>query len=65
LEEVHDYGNRVIMSYYLLLVCKRLTPLVLELEEIFLGRLGVSGQDTTGVEMIERLDRRRCRAHAR
>src|SRR5262245_24128835 len=28
-EEVHDYGNRVIMSYRLLLVCKRLTPLVI------------------------------------
>src|SRR5206468_9231908 len=28
LEEVHDYGNRVIMAYHLLLVCKRLTPLV-------------------------------------
>jgi len=28
LEEVYDYGNRVIMSYHLLLVCKRLTPLV-------------------------------------
>jgi microsomal epoxide hydrolase len=28
LEAVHDYGNRVIMSSYPLLVCKRLTPLV-------------------------------------
>src|SRR5215510_13612296 len=27
-EEVHDYGNRIIMPYHLLLVCKRLTPLV-------------------------------------
>jgi hypothetical protein len=36
-----------------------------EFEEIFLGRLGVSRKDTTGVEMIERLDRRRCRANAR
>jgi hypothetical protein len=34
LEEVYDYGNRVIMSYHLLLVCKRLTPLVSIYREI-------------------------------
>ena len=36
-----------------------------ELEEVFIGCLGVSRKDTTGVEMIERLDRRRCRANTR
>jgi len=37
LEEVHDYGNRVIMSYHLLLARKRLTPLVTTILDRWLG----------------------------
>src|SRR5262245_60444794 len=29
LEEMHDYDNRTSMYYFILLVCKRLTPLVI------------------------------------